>query len=610
MKFIYHPFIYILMLSVFVSCKKNSNQKTVESSRPYHQLWEKADAYYLQNIDEALVWLDSLHKVGLGTQQTKTLFQNVRNSFKKAEAYAGVLNPETTHRANGPALPFYKDDSGKVIQAMGLQKLEETIYADEIHKADFEREIYFQKGFFENLRYSINERELNAQRFFIGTHQQIMRLVSLAMVGFDTPTTGTSIQESVLSLKSLEDVYVLSIQSIIQQKDKKLDSIFVENIKDAIDFIHQDSDFETFDRYTFIKDYLNPITRNWVAIRQTSELWESNSKYYPYNFNAPTFFEEDSFNVNHFLAANDKNPTKERIALGQKLFFDKNLSSKGNMACATCHLPSKAYSDGLALGKDNMGHELERNSPTLINSIYQKAFFWDGRATNIESQINSVFTNKKEFDSQVHQFSGNILKDTTYYSLFKEAYGVVPKKNKEVVRALSVYVSTLKGFSSKFDKNIRGEENTFTPSEKKGFNLFMGKALCATCHFMPLTNGTVPPFFSETEKEIIGVPKTGKNKELDEDKGFYWVFEEEIHNGMFKTPTLRNIALTAPYMHNGVYNTLEEVMDFYNKGGGAGLGFDVPHQTLPFDNLDLSEQEIKDIITFMKTLTDVPQEMY
>jgi len=132
----------------------------------------------------------------------------------------------------------------------------------------------------------------------------------------------------------------------------------------------------------------------------------------------------------------------------------------------------------------------------------------------------------------------------------------------------------------------------------------MGKALCATCHFMPLTNGSVPPFFTETEKEVIGVPKESNNKELDTDTGFYWVYNENLHKGMFKTPTIRNIELTAPYMHNGVYNTLEEVKNFYNKGGGSGLGFNVPHQTLPFDHLNLSEQEIQDIITFMKTLTD------
>jgi cytochrome c peroxidase len=173
-----------------------------------------------------------------------------------------------------------------------------------------------------------------------------------------------------------------------------------------------------------------------------------------------------------------------------------------------------------------------------------------------------------------------------------------------VIKALSAYIATLKGFDSKFDRNIRGEENTFTAEEKLGFNLFAGKALCATCHFVPLTNGTVPPFFLESEKEVIGVPKTASNNEWDDDYGFYWQYNEELHKGMFKTPTVRNVEATAPYMHNGAYATLEEVMDFYNKGGGAGLGFDLPHQTLPFDNLELSEDEIKALVAYLKTLTD------
>jgi cytochrome c peroxidase len=160
----------------------------------------------------------------------------------------------------------------------------------------------------------------------------------------------------------------------------------------------------------------------------------------------------------------------------------------------------------------------------------------------------------------------------------------------------------LYSFNSKFDKNIRGDIDTFTESEKNGFNIFMGKALCATCHFIPLTNGTVPPFYSETEKEVIGVPATNANKTLDDDLGFYWVFGEDLHKGMFKTPSIRNIEHTAPYMHNGVYSTLEEVMNFYNKGGGSGLGFNIEHQTLPFDKLNLTTKEQNDVIAFMKTL--------
>ena len=595
----------LLLMLMIISCNtKDAYHKKEEKHKATIFSGEKAKLFYLEHINQSITFLDSLENQIPNSKEAKHIFNLVRQEFKQAEPFAGVLNPETTHRSNGPALPIYKEDSGNVIRPVGLQKLEETIYKDVVDYDSFYKEIRIQKGFFNNLRNQIKKRAVTPQRLFVGIHQQLIRIITLATVGFDTPESGMSIKESIVSLKSLQKVYEMTIKSIVAQKNKSIHQKFIQEIEAAIHFIDKDTDFESFDRYTFIKDYMNPITRTWLAIRKTADVWNPKSGNFPFNFDAPTFFEANSFDVNFFLDVNDRNPSKDKIALGEKLFFDKNLSASGTMSCATCHNPKKAYSDGLKLGLDNSGEKLSRNSPTLINAIYQKAFFWDGRARTIENQINSVFTNHKEFNTKIHEFSGDILQDSSYVSMFKKSYGVVPKKNKEVIRALSVYVSTLKGFNSKFDKNIRGEENTFSISEKKGFNLFMGKALCATCHFLPLTNGTVPPFYTETEKEIIGVSKTAKNKQVDDDRGFYWVHEEEIHDKMFKTPTLRNIALTAPYMHNGVYNTLEEVMDFYNKGGGAGLGFDLPHQTLPFDRLDLSEQEIQDIIAFMNTLTD------
>lgn len=149
-------------------------------------------------------------------------------------------------------------------------------------------------------------------------------------------------------------------------------------------------------------------------------------------------------------------------------------------------------------------------------------------------------------------------------------------------------------------------ENTLTKEEIEGFNLFTGKAACATCHFPPTFNGTVPPKFKETEFENLGITKTTnfKHPVLDEDPGMYYPYEVEERRGFFKTSTVRNIALTAPYMHNGAFNTLEEVLEFYNLGGGQGIGLNVPYQTLPPDTLELTDIEVNSIIAFMQTLTD------
>jgi cytochrome c peroxidase len=573
--------------------------------------WSIAQQYYLDHINQSISYLNELKNLDANqlTIQGKVLFSKARTSFKIAEPYASYLNPEVGHRTNGPALPIFRDDSERVLPPIGLQKIEESIFEGESDTAQLEYELQMTLGMMNNLKEGIAQREVTPERFFIATHQQLLRIISMGVSGFDTPVSGWGIQETATSLKSLLEVYEMTIEGLIKQKNDSLNQAFHQSIDEAVAYIVANTDFETFDRYTLISQYISTITKNWVAIRKTSGLWEG-SEYSPFNFAAPTFFETNSFNVSFFTPSVNKNPSDKQIALGEKLFFEKRLSANGKLACVSCHLPEKAYTDGLKSSEDKDGNPLDRNSPTLFNSVFQRKFFWDGRAENLLDQITGVFNNEKEFNTNAHQFSTEVLKDTSYQALFKEAYGQIPRTNAEIIKALSSYVSTLNGFDSKFDKNMRGAEASFTPEEIKGMNLFMGKALCATCHFIPLTNGTVPPFFNETESEVIGVPKTSENKEIDDDLGFFWRYGKEIHRGMFKTPTLRNIELTAPYMHNGVYATLEEVMDFYNKGGGAGLGFNIPHQTLPFDSLQLDQEEIGAIIAFMKTLTDTPEETY
>ena len=594
---------FLITCILATSCQQNKKE-TISVIN-----WSAAQNYYSQNIDIALNYLDSLEAEGMHGKKAKTYFALSRVAFKKAEPYASYLNPEVGHRANGPALPIYKEDTGKIIKPVGYQKIEESIYDHETTEADFTQELYVQKGMLSNLKKAIEKRELNPQRFFIATHQQLLRIVSLAISGFDTPVSHLGINETIVSLESLQTVYKSTIQNSIKLKNEKLDTDFNTNIEKAIAFINKNQDFDTFDRFTFTRDYVNPITRNWVDIRKSSALWEPIDTT-PFNFDAPTFFESDSFNLNYFTAAINQNPTEKQITLGKKLFSDPRLSENGKMACITCHLPNKGYADNIALNLDNQGKPLLRNTPTLINTAFQQSFFLDGRSNTLLDQISSVFTNDKEFNSDVHKFSNAILKDSTYTNLFKDAFGKISSNNTDVIKAISSYISTLNGFNSKFDKNIRGEENNFTDEEKLGYNLFMGKALCATCHFVPLTNGTVPPFFTETEKEVIGVPETAENKELDDDLGFYWSYKEELHKGMFKTPSIRNVALTAPYMHNGVYDNLEQVVEFYNLGGGGGLGFDLEYQTLPFDELNLTSEEQNALVAFMKTLTETITDNY
>ncbi|MEP3380372.1 MAG: cytochrome c peroxidase, partial [Maribacter dokdonensis] len=204
--------------------------------------------------------------------------------------------------------------------------------------------------------------------------------------------------------------------------------------------------------------------------------------------------------------------------------------------------------------------------------------------------------------------------NSNYQKLFKAAYGGIVKNDineRSISNAIAAYVNSLKSFNSQFDKYVRNEINEYPESAKRGFNLFMGKGACGSCHFAPIFNGSVPPFYVESESEVLGVIQgfDSINPKLDEDLG-------RMKNGLkadnypffknsFKTVSIRNIELTAPYMHNGSFLSLEEVLEFYNLGGGAGMGLPVENQTLSSAPLNLSKQEIKDIIAFMESLTDI-----
>jgi cytochrome c peroxidase len=153
---------------------------------------------------------------------------------------------------------------------------------------------------------------------------------------------------------------------------------------------------------------------------------------------------------------------------------------------------------------------------------------------------------------------------------------------------------------------VRGDTGALTTSERRGFNLFMGKAACGTCHFAPLFGGTLPPSLLEAEPEVIGVPShpITRNATVDPDPGVFAKDGEALHRHAFKTPTLRNVALTPPYMHNGVYLTLEDVVDFYDKGGGGGIGVGIPNLTLSPEPLHLTRREKRDVVSFLEALTD------
>ncbi|MGF2414675.1 MAG: cytochrome-c peroxidase, partial [Ferruginibacter sp.] len=275
---------------------------------------------------------------------------------------------------------------------------------------------------------------------------------------------------------------------------------------------------------------------------------------------------------------------------------------------ATCHNPAKAFTDGLVASVAIDGHtSLPRNAPTLWNTALQRNLFLDNRSFSLEDQVMQVLNNAKEMHGSAQKAAEKILLQKEYATLYAKAYPVANKSDaaQNICNAIACYERTLIALNSKFDKHMRGQAS-LNKDEINGFNLFMGKAKCGTCHFMPLFSGAKPPRYYYTETEVIGVPDKNVtvNNKLDEDEGRFAVTGLPVHKYAFKTSSLRNITLTAPYMHNGVFKTLNQVINFYNNGGGKGLKIAPENQTLPFDKLNLTATEKQHIISFLKALTD------
>jgi len=227
------------------------------------------------------------------------------------------------------------------------------------------------------------------------------------------------------------------------------------------------------------------------------------------------------------------------------------------------------------------------------------------RKDDLEGQSSDVITNKEEMHGDLKTIIVKINQNKNYQLAFAKIFKTDKIEEWQLQNLLASYIRSLATFSSDFDEYMRGNKNAMTEKQKTGFNLFMGKAQCAICHFLPLFNGTVPPNYKKTEQEVLGVAENSSNKKLDSDLG-RGKFHETVAflQNSFKTPTLRNISKTAPYMHNGGYRTLQEVMEFYNQGGGKGFHLKVENQTLSDAKLNLSQTEIDEIIEFLNALTD------
>jgi len=328
----------------------------------------------------------------------------------------------------------------------------------------------------------------------------------------------------------------------------------------------------------------------------------------PYDPNNPATGLQKAFPT-EIVQPPDNPTTPEKVELGRLLFFDPILSDDNTLSCAHCHHPHLGFSDGLprsrgrggaGAGRERTGGiELTRGAPSLWNTVYNHRQFWDGRAAHLEEQARMVITTPEEVNADPAELVRELKAIPEYRALFDKAFGGKDGESitfKNVTYAIAAFQRTLVSFNSRFDRYAAGDGSALSPQEKRGLKLFLSpKTRCNECHGIPV--------FADRNFKVIGVPNP-KDGPADVAKPEAERGRGGGPNGAFKIPTLRNIALTAPYMHNGVFETLEEVLDFYAGGGGRGLGLDVPLQDDKIRKFTLTPQEKADLIAFLLALTD------
>ncbi len=588
---LHNYYIIILLVSLFLaSCKE---EEKYEVNLKQDVLTE------ITTLEKSVEEFLAVAKKSDSGAELQKHFKLNRLQYKKVEWAIEYFIPETARFMNGPALDELELEENREFLPHGFQVIEELIFPYEKgNKKALLQEITMLLSYTRQVGKHLEAITISPDYVMDALRLQVYRVITLGITGFDSPIAFGSVPEAKATLEQI-GVSVKNLRVNASAEEKQLDTLIAK----AAEYCDANNDFNTFNRAVFIADYLNPISKKLAEIQRKAGIKDV-VRNRALRSSADYLFAENAFDVDAFIPSPEYKYTADKAALGRLLFYDNNLSRDNSRTCASCHNPDKAFTDGLKTNLSLKGINLRRNTPALTYASLQHGQFWDLRQPDLEKQSVDVIENRDEMHGSMTVILSKISGDKKYADGFKQAFKSEKPEAWMVQNALASYVRSLNTFNSRFDAYMRGNKASLTAQEIDGLNLFMGKAKCATCHFVPVFNGTVPPNFAKTEHEVVGTPKDKAGSALSDDTGRYLYNQMPQLKGAFKTPGLRNVAVTAPYMHNGVYSSLEEVVDFYNKGGGLGMGLPADNQTLPFDKLSLTDKEMKALVAFMKALTD------
>lgn len=534
--------------------------------------------------------------------QARNALAACRRSYKRIAFFTAYFLHSETRFYNAAPKFEVEEPTLELIEPMGLQQIEALLFEDDVmvnkNALLIQSEAMLTSA--RDMRSLLYGLEIDDARVLESVRLELIRISTLYISGYDAPLLKTGITETMVATGALQHI-LKPYFNINPAQSKRLDSLTAASLS----YLNAHPDFDSFDRMEYLTRYAQPIQEAFSELAVKLGLTINTTQYLDYH--APHIYSKNA--LKSWASEGIDSARKKALTdLGRRLFFDKSLSGNASTSCASCHQPQNYFTDlqkrSPALVRDSV---LKRNTPTLLYAGWQHTQFWDGRAASLEDQIHTVIFNPLEMNGSEASLNKNVFGKKEYKALFNASF---PGKQEpgitEVSEALAAFVNALSPMDSPFDRHINGAETALTDRQINGFNLFMGKAQCGTCHFPPFFNSLLPPLFDLSEVEILGVTTTDDliNPLLDPDSGRYDLYKIPYYKGAFKTPTVRNTAKTAPYMHNGSFKSLSSVVDFYNKGGGKGLSLSVDQQTLSAKPLNLSDKEREDIILFLESLTD------
>ena len=446
--------------------------------------------------------------------------------------------------------------------------------------------------------------------FFLANRLFLLNLGAIYTTGFECPDTSRIIPELRDMMAGVKQIYLDFNAGFTESP---LSREYLDLYDQTLHFVNQQpDDFSAFDHFRFLRDYVNTLYKLNQGFIQQYHVRTINFGDYTLSNSCPSIFDKSLYSTLNtkgiFSLVDDPGVLSEIRRIGKLLFYDPILSANNKRSCASCHKPDQYFADTtqatpLVFGES--GH-LPRNAPALVNAVFNHLVMLDGRLISLQEQARDVIQNPEEINGHEKEILRKIQSCKEYRNAFRKLVKYTPEEKElslnHIVSAITFYYTDFGHFDSPFDRAMNRRESV-GPDVQAGFNLFMSKAQCGTCHFVPEFNGIKPPYVG-SEFEVLGVPADSNYSRLSDDKGRYSVIPHPEMRGAFRTATIRNIEHTKPYMHNGVFWNLDQVIDFYDAGGGVGKKLVLDNQTLATDSLKLSAPEKNELKAFMHALNE------